>query len=199
MRPASPQNTMTVSFAAQVFGRRANQCNQGSVGRWRRYQPWIGVTAASQAEGATNMRVVYADGNKRVRLDFFAFPQATTAFGSIAFNVPANQVLSLIPERKKYYILPAAGRANPGLLLSDKMTHVRRGEATVAGLTCTDWKIANGNDIQGTACVTSDGVVLRASRSLPRPGSLLALAVTYATPSADTFAPPPDLQLAPSQ
>jgi hypothetical protein len=130
---------------------------------------------------------------------FFAFPQATTAFGSITFDVPANQVLSLIPERKKYYILPAAGRANPGLLLSDKMTHVRRGEATVAGLTCTDWKIANGNDIQGTACVTSDGVVLRASRSLPRPGSLLALAVTYATPSADTFAPPPDLQLAPSQ
>src|SRR3954452_6995730 len=145
------------------------------------------LTGISQQPGATNMRVAYADKNQRVRLDFFAFATAKTPFSSIIFDAPANQVLSLVYEQQSYYVLPATGRANPGLLLSDKMSYVRQGDETVAGLVCTDWRINNGPTIAGSACVTADGVVLRAVRTQPKPGTMEASAVTYGTPPESAF------------
>jgi hypothetical protein len=153
------------------------------------------LTGISKQPGATSMRVAYANNDQRIRLDFFAFATATSPFSSVIFDAPANQVITLVYEQQKYYILPATGRANPGLLLSDKMSYVRQGDETVAGLPCTDWRISNGPTIAGSACVTADGVVLRAVRTQPNPGTMDASAVTYGTPPEGTFKPPPDLQL----
>jgi hypothetical protein len=157
------------------------------------------LTGGAQNQGATTMRVTYADGNKRVRMDLLAFPDAKVAFGSIIFDTVANEVLSLLPDQQAYYVLPAAGKANPGLLLNDKMQYIRQGKETIADLPCTDWMVSNGTDFQGTACVTADGVALRATRTLPKPGTMEAVKVSYGTPPGDTFKPPPDLKLKPTK
>jgi hypothetical protein len=180
---------------ASVLGPQARAEERPALAPTRDVTVTYQLTGISQQSGATNMRVAYANNDQRVRLDFFAFATAKLPFSSLIFDAPANQVLSLVYEQQKYYVLPATGRANPGLLLSDKMSYVRQGNETVAGLVCTDWRINNGPTIAGSACVTADGVVLRAVRTQPKPGTMAASAVTYGTPPEGTFKPPPDLQL----
>ncbi|MGH8211153.1 MAG: hypothetical protein ACREU6_16455, partial [Steroidobacteraceae bacterium] len=110
----------------------------------------------------------------------------------------ANRVLTLLPNKRIYYQLPATGRANPGLLLNDSMQFTRTGAAKIAGLSCTEWQVSNGQDFQGTACITTDGIALRATRSKPAPETLEAIAVEYGTPPAALFQPDAGLRLAPS-
>jgi len=191
--------TLVIAAVLAAPGHRASAQDRPALAPTRDVTVTYELTGVSQQNGATTMRVVYADSGRRVRLDFFAFPAAASPFGSIIFDAPANQVLSMIYAQQKYSVLPATGRANPGLLLSDKMAYVRKADETIAGLTCTDWQITNGAAFAGSACVTADGVVLRAIRTQPRPGTMEASTVTYGTPSASIFKPPPDLKLAPSQ
>ncbi len=157
------------------------------------------LSGANKGGGASWMKVTYADHDDRVRLDLYAFPGANLPFGSIIWDKPANHVLSLLPDKQSYYQLPATGRANPGLFLSDKMTYAKQGQETIAGIGCTDWSVTNGTDYTGTACVTTDGVVLRASRTKPTAGSMQATKVTYGAPPADAFTVPPDLKLQPNK
>jgi hypothetical protein len=71
---------------------------------------------------------------------------------------------------------------------TDGGAYVRRGEDQVAGLACTDWE-ATATDGQPTvACITADGVLLRATagdRTL-----LSAVSVDYATQDPALFAVP---------
>ena len=157
------------------------------------------LTGVSQTNGAVLMKIAYAHHNDQVRMDFYAFAGAQVPFGSVIWDAPANHVWSLLPETQSYYELPAAGKPNPGLLLNDKMTFSRIGDTTVAGLGCTDWTIGNGADYAGSVCVTADGVVLRALRTKPQEGSMLATAVVYGAPLPDTFKVPADLKLRPSK
>jgi hypothetical protein len=155
------------------------------------------LTGANQQNGAQILRVTYADQG-RVRLDFFHFATETSAFASLIFDPPANRVITLLPERQGYLQRDVGKLVNPGSPLTDKMNFTRQTSVTIAGLQCVDWSVTNGAAGEGTACVTADGVVLRATRSKPVAGSMEALTVKYTPTSPDLFTPPPNYQLIPS-
>jgi hypothetical protein len=75
------------------------------------------------------------------------------------------------------------------------MNFTRKGVVTIAGQSCTDWRVLNGSAEEGTACVTDDGLVLRATRNKPSEGAIVAIDVRYGPPSAGSFTPPPDFRL----
>jgi len=66
----------------------------------------------------------------------------------------------------------------------------RRGADTVAGLPCTEWQTADVTGAPTLACITDDGVLLRASAA----GRVLveALHLSYATPDPAVFRIPED-------
>jgi hypothetical protein len=152
------------------------------------------LTGASQQQGATKLQVTYADRG-RVRLDFFRYVEAKYPFGSLIFDPPADRVITVVPERQGYVERDVGKLPSPGSFLNAKMNFTRQGKAMIAGMQCTDWHVFNGTAGEGTACVTDDGVVLRATRDKPVEGSMEATAVQYGSPPPEIFAPPPGLKL----
>ncbi len=67
-------------------------------------------------------------------------------------------------------------------------TYVRQGEDQVAGLACTEWEATASDGRRTVACITEDGVMLRASAG----GSTLlsAVSVDYAPQDPTLFAVP---------
>ena len=88
---------------------------------------------------------------------------------------------------------PRAG-LDQAFLLENGKHFVRKGGDTVAGQQCTIWEVG-GDSASGSACVTADGVVLRASGHdrKGRSGSIEATHVDYAQQAETLFFPPPDL------
>lgn len=148
------------------------------------------LTGASQMNGATKLRISYSSQPGQVRMDFYRSLSSSDPFGSLIFDQPRNRVITLLPERAAYLQRDAAGLANPGQLLSPAMHYVRHGTEQLAGLTCTDWTVTTG-ERSGTACVTDDGVALKATRGKPTPGEMDAIAVDYTDPPPDAFFIPP--------
>lgn len=155
------------------------------------------ISRAGEASDVGHIKVSYADHDQLVRLEFFS-RLTKKPIGAIIYDATANHVLTLVPDKGIYYEVPATGRANPGVLLSDKMRYMRTGRATIAGVSCTEWQVSNGRDFQGTACITADGVALRAARSKPSQETLEAVLVRYGTPPGALFEPGPDLRPAPA-
>jgi hypothetical protein len=73
----------------------------------------------------------------------------------------AGQVTTVIPEQHSYF-QTKMGPEDRWFMLNDQMQFSRQGTQTVAGQTCTDWAMADA-EATGTACVTDDGVLLRAN------------------------------------
>ncbi|MCR0980838.1 hypothetical protein [Roseomonas populi] len=71
----------------------------------------------------------------------------------------------------------------------------RRGTATIAGLTCTEWA-ASGPQGQGVACLTEDGVTLRATGQGPngQQGGMEATEVRYGAQDPARFQVPQGYQ-----
>ncbi|MGH7152698.1 MAG: hypothetical protein ACREF3_02125 [Acetobacteraceae bacterium] len=86
-------------------------------------------------------------------------------------------------------------RLVPGFVLPSDANVTRAGTDTVAGVGCTVWDLS-GRQGKGSACITQDGVVLRAKGEATEEGSgrLEAVSVTYATQPASLFAAPPDFK-----
>ncbi len=83
---------------------------------------------------------------------------------------------------------PAGIAGVPGAAAS--ATYIRRGEERVAGVRCTDWETAERQGRRTEACITADGVLLRA-----RVGERVlvsAIAVRYAPQDPAVFRIPPD-------
>lgn len=83
---------------------------------------------------------------------------------------------------------PAGVAGLPGAAASASYT--RRGEDRVAGVNCTDWETADRQGQRTLACITADGVLLRA-----RVGERVlvsAIAVRYAPQDSAAFRIPPD-------
>jgi hypothetical protein len=91
--------------------------------------------------------------------------------------------------------LPARSGLDQALILDTGKRFTRRGTETVAGLRCTVWDVVAESGT-GTACVTADGVLLRArgkDRS-GRTGSLEATRVDYSPQASAQFYPPTNLR-----
>ena len=152
------------------------------------------VLGAPAITGAAVIKMTYADHDRKVRLDFYSVAVAQTPFGSLIFDEPENEVLSLTQSDHSYTRVQAIGRANPGLMLGAGMQYKREGTATVAGRACTIWEVSDGPMDKGTVCVTADGVVLRGNHTTPQPGGLEAIAVAYETPPDSIFHPDPGME-----
>ena len=59
----------------------------------------------------------------------------------------------------------APGAPVPGTPGADSGTFIRRGESTVASLTCTEWETKDVANQPALVCITEDGVMLRAVTS----------------------------------
>lgn len=71
-------------------------------------------------------------------------------------------------------------------------TFVRRGEATVAGVPCTNWQTLDRDTQPALVCITDDGVLLRAA--IADQVQVSAVSVRYAPQDPAIFLIPPDYE-----
>lgn len=152
-------------------------------------------SGASEQNGAPKLRLSYGSNN-RVRMDFFRSVEANVSFASLIYDPTIDRITTVLPERRGYVMRDVGKLPSPGSFVRPGMSYTRGGTETVAGLSCTDWRVAGANE--ATVCVTDDGVVLRATRDKPAPGEIKATSVQYVQVPADTFKPPADFAFIPS-
>lgn len=96
----------------------------------------------------------------------------------------------VFPAQSSILELPLRGGDPQTLLAGSDARFTRRGISHVLGIECTDWAI-QARHVDGTGCVTADGIVLRAEGSFDgRPGSAVAMAVTRGPVSPAAFRTP---------
>ncbi len=96
----------------------------------------------------------------------------------------------VFPAQSSILELPLRGGDPQTLLAGSDARFTRRGISHVLGIECTDWVI-QARHVDGTGCVTADGIVLRAEGSFDgRPGSAVAMAVTRGPVSPAAFRTP---------
>lgn len=141
----------------------------------------------AQAGGPTQSHVIrmyWGAGGNELRVEFDAQP-------IVALVDFKRQRMAMILAAKQVVVETRLDpRLVPGFALPADATVDRGQTDTVAGLGCTVWNLS-GKEGAGSACVTSDGVVLRAQGSAREgSGRLEAASVTYAPQPAALFAPP---------
>lgn len=139
--------------------------------------------------GPGKIGVTYDQDAKRVRMDFYRAVGSRTPEASLIFDTTNDRAVTLIPGRKAYMQRTTQGLANPGLFLTPTLTYAKQGTEHFAGLTCTDWSIRK-DETQASACITDDGVILKASGAGKGAQNLTAIAITYGPPPAGTFSIP---------
>lgn len=84
-------------------------------------------------------------------------------------------------------------------LFNARMTYTHRGEARIAGQSCTEWDIKAPQGRTAHACITTDGLVLRGEGNDPQYGSgrIEALSVIYAPQPDSLFRTPAGYQRLP--
>lgn len=77
------------------------------------------------------------------------------------------------------------------MVAGESATFIRRGASMVGGLACTEWAVRTLR-IDGTGCVTAEGVVLRAAGAFDgMSGTVLAVSVFTVAQPKGAFQPPP--------
>ena len=142
---------------------------------------------ANQPEQARDVSVHYSAETARVRID-------TPELGFLIADLDSKRVQIGMGRAHMYMELPFDPARAGAFMLNDRMTFAKRGSDTVVGLSCTVWDIRSERG-SGSACITGDGVVLRAQGGGAQgAGSLLATSVKYGLQPASLFVPPPDYQ-----
>ena len=115
--------------------------------------------------------------------------------GSVIYDLGSGEADWLMPNSPLYIQLPVKGSLAGTFLPDSGARFTRAGQATVAGMTCTEWHIAAPRG-SGSACVTSDGVILRAEGGDTRGarGEIMATNIAYEAQPAALFHPPAGAQ-----
>jgi len=107
-------------------------------------------------------------------------------------NFARDRLTVVFSFQHGYAQMPLDREGIPGLSVPRDATMTRIGTGTVVGLGCTVWRVQWRGD-QGTACITTGGLVLRAKGQTGRgggSGSLRAVRVEYGPQPAGLFTPP---------
>lgn len=132
------------------------------------------------------IRMFWGDGGQELRVELDTQPVVAL------IDFKRQRMEMVLPAQR--VVLDAALDPGlvPGFVMPPGATATRGGTDTVAGQGCTVWHLT-GPRGAGTACITGDGVVLRAEGSAAHEGSgrLEAVSVTYAPQPDALFAPPP--------
>ncbi|WP_426959995.1 hypothetical protein [Muricoccus radiodurans] len=108
--------------------------------------------------GELGIAVLAAEG--RMRVDLPPMAPGMVMWGLTDMRTGQT---SVVMESMRMVMPNAAGAdVAKALRMAEGARMTRTGNATYAGQACTNWRFENGND-RGTACLTDDGVMLRAA------------------------------------
>ena len=145
------------------------------------------VMQGNPAQARTS-RTMIAAGGKQMRIEGLG-PQ-----GYMILDRADARMIMVMDQQHMYMERPLdPARAGP-LVLQDNMKFSRTGNDTVAGISCTVWQV-QGQHGSGSACISDDGVLLRAE-SAEQGGhmTMTATSVTFGPLAASLFQPPPGYQ-----
>ncbi len=143
------------------------------------------MTGPGGAEaGRLSQRVRWAAAGPRMRVD-------TPSPGLyVVMDYGAHLMSAIRPAEKMVLQIPSDGaRLAPSAPAGD---YVRQGERMVAGLPCTEWRTRDTSGATTEACLTADGVLLRAR--IGQTGVVEAVRVIYAPLPDAIFAVPADFR-----
>ncbi|GBR70119.1 hypothetical protein [Gluconobacter kanchanaburiensis] len=135
--------------------------------------------------GPGTVKVAFSGAGDLLRID------SQDGNGVTILDRPGQQVTLVMMKQQIYTRLhPTHGLHNPFMLDLD-MQYTPAGHDTVAGVSCDLWTIQSSHG-KATACVTTDGVILRENGvdADGVEGSIKALSVSYQDIPASAFQPP---------
>ncbi len=140
-----------------------------------------------EAETRT-VRMYWTGQGTRMRLETEGQP----GFALVDFT--AGRMTMVMLPQKAYAEATFDADHAPGLNIPPDSTITRGGSDTVAGVACTEWQVS-GPQGGGTACITSEGLLLRVRGGQPgQAAALEAVSVTYGPQPASLFTLPDGLQ-----
>ena len=136
-----------------------------------------------------NLTMRYSAASDRVRIE--GSLQGGKLPGYVLFDHKSHHTTIVIEQLGLMMEAPRRGGLDQALVLENARHFDRLGRDTVAGLDCTVWAV-DGESASGTACVTADGVVLRAGGQdrKGRTASIEATRVDYGRQAPALFFPP---------
>lgn len=149
----------------------------------------VGSPPPSGAEQTHTIRMIWGDRGQALRVEIDQGKAITL------IDFAQHRVTMLIKPQRLALDFTLDPRLVPGFVIPADAHLSRVGTDTVAGQGCEVWKLT-GPRGAGTACITRDGLVLRAVGTMANAGTgrLEAVSVTYGPQPAALFAPPPDFR-----
>lgn len=154
-------------------------------------------TSIGGMKGPHEVRMYWSHRGNLVRID------AGGAEGWAIIDFARHQMTVVMTAQHSYMQMPLDPNRTPGLFaLPPGTTMTRAGHDTVAGQGCTVWNVTSPHG-DGTACITADGLMLRAQghgtaqqagHTMAGQGGLQAISVAYGPQNAALFAPPAGFQ-----
>jgi hypothetical protein len=144
-----------------------------------------GAAAEQIPGGAPNgVRLVWDAAGQRLRAEPIGQPM-------YALTDLQHRVADIVFAGQGAYMQARIKGGDPQTLLAGRdIRFTRRGTERLLGMECTNWAIQS-QKINGTGCVTADGVILRAEGMIDgRPGSLVAQSVAFGPQPNSVFVPP---------
>ena len=131
------------------------------------------------------IRMWWTDHGGELRIELAGQPSYVLA------DFKTAQMTMVLPPRKTVLEIPLDPRVAPGFIIPDDVEMTRRGTDIVAGTGCTLWDL-RGKSGTGRACITADGLLLRADGHLGgrAAGTIEAVSVAYGAQPAALFALP---------
>jgi hypothetical protein len=143
-----------------------------------------------QSQAAPVMTIAWQAASQTMRLD-------TSGMGGWMVADHRNQRAFMVIEQARMVMDVPVGQALQQAGQSATATYRRTGSDTVAGNACTVWSFQDGGN-SGTACVTADGVMLRAQGSSQgQTGGMEATQVVFGTVDPARFQRPQGFQTMP--
>ncbi len=155
--------------------------------------PTRDVSVTYRATDNQTLTMSWLTNGQLLRVDM---PQAQGA----AIVDQAKQSVMVVMDAQRMVMELPAGAGGPGGMQiptapGANARFTREGTETIAGLQCTNWRYAEGNR-SGRACVTNDGVLLRANGGdgAGNAGGITATEVRFGPQDPARFRAPPGYQ-----
>ena len=147
----------------------------------------MGSPPPSGAEQVHTVRMIWGDRGQELRVEIDR--QQVVAL----VDFKRQRVTMLVEPQRLAIEFTLDPRLVPGFAIPPDARISRAGTDTVAGQGCDVWRLT-GPRGTGTACITGDGLVLRAAGTMADAGTgrLEAVSVAYGPQPAALFTPPPD-------
>ncbi len=131
------------------------------------------------------MQMAWMTANSLMRVD------TPGGHGYMIIDRARRRAMMVLTEQRMYMELDPGQVSAPGTWPDDQAKFTRGGSETIAGTACTVWAY-DAPSGTGTACMTADGVMLRASTADGK--GLEAIRIAYGPQPAEQFQPPEGFQ-----